>query len=189
MSDNHFNYIHMTEGALKMLDDDEDEKLLNEPLPEEGKSNFCELMRLSGLVPPLQEEEDNNILPTASHPSFPYGNPYTLSLLPLRPSARSTKKGLKGNPHTRHMHTWTDLALEDLLPWEGEEPDLNYFAGLEAEAAAAAHAAAAAAAGGGAEGDMEVQQQGPQAQEAVEQAHDQDQENSEDGSDRTDGSE
>lgn len=31
------------------------------------------------------------------------------------------------------MHTWADLALEDLLPWEGEEPDLNYFAGLEAE--------------------------------------------------------
>lgn len=56
-----------------------------------------------------------------------------MSLLPLRPSARSSKKGLKGNPHTRHLHTWTDLALEDLLPWEGEEPDLNYFAGLEAE--------------------------------------------------------
>lgn len=89
----------------------------------------------------------------------------------MRPSARSTKRGLRGNPHTRHVHTWTDLALEDLLPWQ-EEPDLNYFAGLEAEgsqppllslyiyiqtdktdtvypicptAAAAAHAAAAAA--------------------------------------------
>lgn len=73
------------------------------------------------------------VLPTSSHSSYPYGNPYTLSLLPLRPSARSSKKGLKGNPHTRHLHTWTDLALEDLLPWEGEEPDLNYFAGLEAE--------------------------------------------------------
>lgn len=82
---------------------------------------------------------DNNyykpsgVLPTSSHSSYPYGNPYTLSLLPLRPSARSSKKGLKGNPHTRHLHTWTDLALEELLPWEGEEPDLNYFAGLEAE--------------------------------------------------------
>ena len=88
----------------------------------------------AGLVPPLHAEEDESILPSAAHPSFPYGNPYTLSLLPLRPSARSTKRGLRGNPHTRHVHTWTDLALEDLLPWQ-EEPDLNYFAGLEAEGA------------------------------------------------------
>jgi hypothetical protein len=77
------------------------------------------------------------VLPASSHSSYPYGNPYTLSLLPLRPSARSSKKGLKGNPHTRHLHTWTDLALEDLLPWEGEERDLNFFAGLEAEGGSA----------------------------------------------------
>ena len=38
MSDNRFNYIHMTDAALKMLDDDEDETILNEPLPEEGQS-------------------------------------------------------------------------------------------------------------------------------------------------------
>lgn len=71
-----------------------------------------------------------DVLPTASHPSFPYGNPYTMSLLPLKPSSRASKKGL---PHTRHLNTWADLGLEDLLPWEGEEPDTNYFAGLEAE--------------------------------------------------------
>lgn len=81
----------------------------------------------------LPNNVQTGVLPTSSHSSYPYGNPYTLSLLPLRPSARSSKKGLKGNPHTRHLHTWTDLALENLLPWEGEEPDLNYFAGLEAE--------------------------------------------------------
>lgn len=86
------------------------------------------------------------------------------------------------------MHTWTDLALEDLLPWEGEEPDLNYFAGLEAEgsaalpksfahailiiclpnvpitttAAAAAHAAAAAAAATGTDGEADGQGQAGQ---------------------------
>ena len=86
-----------------------------------------------GLVPPLHAEEDDSILVSTSHPSYPYGNPYTLSLLPLRPAARSTKKGLRGNPHTRHIHTWTDLAQEELLPWEGEEMDANHLAGLEAE--------------------------------------------------------
>lgn len=37
MSDNHFCYIHMTARQLALLDDDEDAKLLAEPLPEEGE--------------------------------------------------------------------------------------------------------------------------------------------------------
>lgn len=36
MSDNHFTYLHMTDAELRLLDDDEDADMLNEPLPEEG---------------------------------------------------------------------------------------------------------------------------------------------------------
>ena len=38
MSDSRFTYQHMTDRELALLDDDEDERVPSEPIPDEGAS-------------------------------------------------------------------------------------------------------------------------------------------------------
>jgi hypothetical protein len=61
-----------------------------------------------GFIPPYQDEDDEFVLPTNTHPSYPFGNPYA-------PTATSVLPGSKP-PAAR----WSEFALEDLLPFEDE---------------------------------------------------------------------
>ncbi|ORY69125.1 hypothetical protein BCR35DRAFT_308132 [Leucosporidium creatinivorum] len=78
MGDDRFCYLHVPDALASHLLDEEDERL-GWDLPDD------DIKVPQHLLPSYQDEDDETVLPSASHPSYPYGNPYT-----SRPLSTST---------------------------------------------------------------------------------------------------
>ncbi|KAK4049508.1 hypothetical protein OIV83_004005 [Microbotryomycetes sp. JL201] len=73
MSDDRFSYVHASVNAsLQWLDNQEDSE--GWELPDDDIDIAPHLM------PTYQDEEDDTVLPSTTHPSYPFGNPYTSKL-------------------------------------------------------------------------------------------------------------
>ncbi|KAK4702412.1 hypothetical protein P7C70_g3818, partial [Phenoliferia sp. Uapishka_3] len=126
VQDDRFSYLHQSSSLTDLLLDDD------KPL---GDLPADDIAVPYHLLPPYQDEDDETVLPSASHPSYPYGNPYstkpgsstasTSTLFTPSASAQSLATSLPVLG-IRHLHavttfgdardrTWSELALDDLL--------------------------------------------------------------------------
>ncbi|MBW0470095.1 hypothetical protein O181_009810 [Austropuccinia psidii MF-1] len=70
MSDDRFNYIHLrSETSLWCYVDDQIDWSI-ESLDDRVEQSIWDM------IPPYQNEDDEGILPSHAHPSYPFGNPY-----------------------------------------------------------------------------------------------------------------
>ncbi|KAL8277281.1 hypothetical protein RQP46_010350 [Phenoliferia psychrophenolica] len=138
MGDDRFCYLHQSSSLTDLLLDDD------KPL---GELPSDDIVVPYHLLPPYQDEDDETVLPSASHPSYPYGNPY--STKPHAPTSFSPSSTLFHPSSSaqslattlpalsiRHLHaittfgdardrTWSELALDDLLKERKEEESRN----------------------------------------------------------------
>ncbi|GAA5987262.1 hypothetical protein JCM10908_001884 [Rhodotorula pacifica] len=70
MSDGRYTWVQMPLGRAMHLLDDEDEDDHDWELPDD------DIYVPAHLLPPYQDEDDETALPSQTHPSYPYGNPY-----------------------------------------------------------------------------------------------------------------
>ncbi|KAM0750689.1 hypothetical protein T439DRAFT_325743 [Meredithblackwellia eburnea MCA 4105] len=124
MGDDRYNFVHeswLSSSAL--LDEDR--------LPDMPTDDIQVPYHL---LPPYQDEDDESILPSAAHPSYPYGNPYAPRSLPsktsstlFRPhssiSSLATSLPVLNLPNLHSLttfgdardRTWNELGLDELL--------------------------------------------------------------------------
>ncbi|GAA6044292.1 hypothetical protein JCM8097_008682 [Rhodosporidiobolus ruineniae] len=116
MGDDRFSYLHQSGGPASHLLDEEDE-MLGWELPED------DILVPAHLLPPYQDEDDETVLPSQAHPSYPYGNPYKPHLLtsPSRrnpsghhPSSASTSSLF--HPSGSGAHSSAPVSLATTLP-------------------------------------------------------------------------
>ncbi|GAA5939859.1 uncharacterized protein JCM15063_004326 [Sporobolomyces koalae] len=98
MADDRFSFIHQpyaldVAGLDSSVDDSESWQL---PLDDIHVPDH--------LLPPFQDEDDETLLPSQTHPSYPYGNPYRFTSTSLLHStstrSSSDRPTTTGNPHS-----------------------------------------------------------------------------------------
>ncbi|BGP17448.1 hypothetical protein JCM10213_003269 [Rhodosporidiobolus nylandii] len=106
MSDARFSYLHVPFSRTSRLLDEEDEKL-GWDLPDD------DIQVPAHLLPPYQDEDDETVLPSQAHPSYPYGNPYKPNLLtsPTRRGPSLHASAFEPSTHSASLAT-TLPALE-----------------------------------------------------------------------------
>ncbi|KAI9629414.1 hypothetical protein KEM48_012991 [Puccinia striiformis f. sp. tritici PST-130] len=132
MSDDRFTYIHLrSETSLWSYADDQVDWLLEDLEDRRGRS-----IRM-GYDTPYQNEDDEGILPSHSHPSYPFGNPYDPSQPPVQApqlarvvnqplavgSALLLPSSSGGEPGGQQAY-WTELATDRLLRYSGHTDPL-----------------------------------------------------------------
>ncbi|TKA55567.1 hypothetical protein B0A53_02745 [Rhodotorula sp. CCFEE 5036] len=70
MGDAHYSWVQMPLGRAMHLLDDQDHDDDDWDLPDD------DIYVPAHLLPPYQDEDDETALPSQTHPSYPYGNPY-----------------------------------------------------------------------------------------------------------------
>ncbi|GAA5940236.1 hypothetical protein JCM1841_005025 [Sporobolomyces salmonicolor] len=68
MADDRFTYVNVSHSLTAHLLDEEDDRL-GWDLPDD------DIQVPAHLLPPYQDEDDETMLPSQTHPSYPYGNP------------------------------------------------------------------------------------------------------------------
>ncbi|OBZ74222.1 hypothetical protein A0H81_05957 [Grifola frondosa] len=115
MTDLTFCYMHMTRHDLEILDTIGTPDYLN------GELSDSEVDVPHHMVPP--NPEDSDVLPSQVHPSYPYGNPFSVKhpaarpRRPYDPSSRALFEdmGYAGGGINGSLR-WKDLALDLLFP-------------------------------------------------------------------------
>ncbi|GAA5890117.1 hypothetical protein JCM6882_009231 [Rhodosporidiobolus microsporus] len=93
MGDDRFSYLNLPLSSTHHLLDEEDERL-GWDLPDD------DVFVPAHLLPPYQDEDDETVLPSQAHPSYPYGNPYK----PHLTSSPSSRRAGAGAPHSSLFH-------------------------------------------------------------------------------------
>ncbi|KAG0139492.1 hypothetical protein CROQUDRAFT_719003 [Cronartium quercuum f. sp. fusiforme G11] len=133
MSDDRFTYIHLPHEASlwSYVEDQVDWNV------ESLEDRFDQ--EVWDLIPPYQNEDDEGLLPSHAHPSYPYGNPYeSQRILMSNPShARHPINSLASGtsllaaatmPLEPFQPQWPELAIDNLLwpdPSTRPPPDQN----------------------------------------------------------------
>ncbi|BGP41357.1 hypothetical protein JCM10450v2_005398 [Rhodotorula kratochvilovae] len=86
MGDDRFSYLNCSSSLAAQLLDEEDERI-GWDLPDD------DIQVPAHLLPPYQDEDDESVLPSQAHPSYPYGNPYKPHLL-----QSSSRRGPSARP-------------------------------------------------------------------------------------------
>ncbi|KAM0786605.1 hypothetical protein ACM66B_002059 [Microbotryomycetes sp. NB124-2] len=106
MSDDRFSYVHVSVNtSLQWLDNQEDTEGWD--LPDD------DIDIAPHLIPTYQDEEDDTVLPSTTHPSYPFGNPYTSK---LHFSTTLSASGLPSTFATAAPSTSTTAAAANNLP-------------------------------------------------------------------------
>ncbi|GAA5832592.1 hypothetical protein JCM11251_001379 [Rhodosporidiobolus azoricus] len=105
MGDDRFTYRNLPLSLASHLLDEEDERL-GWDLPDD------DIFVPAHLLPPYQDEDDETILPSQAHPSYPYGNPHKPNLT-SSPSRRSTASVPHSSFFTPSTHS---ASLSTTLP-------------------------------------------------------------------------
>lgn len=119
MSDDRFSYIHLrSETSLWSYVDDQVNWVVENLEDRVDQSAW-------DLIPPYQNEDDEGILPTHSHPSYPFGNPYDMNqvtaqapqLCPVvnQPLAVGSALLINNLNNYNSQSYWSELATEQLL--------------------------------------------------------------------------
>ncbi|KZT34235.1 hypothetical protein SISSUDRAFT_1036445 [Sistotremastrum suecicum HHB10207 ss-3] len=116
MTDLTYCYLHMTDANIETLDTLDSIEYIDGQLSDE------ELEIPEHMVPP--NPDDGDVLPSEVHPSYPYGNPFSLNhpaSLPRRPhdpTSRTLYEDMdyNGTGDVNAALRWKDLALDRLLP-------------------------------------------------------------------------
>ncbi|EGG04259.1 uncharacterized protein MELLADRAFT_64978 [Melampsora larici-populina 98AG31] len=132
MSDDRFTYIHLPhETSLWCYVDDQVDWAIDS-LDDRFDQSVWDL------IPPYQNEDDEGLLPSNAHPSYPYGNPYEQSssvlsnpiqssrLLPTNSLVSGTS--LLATPsfmNLNHPSHWNELAIDSLLNQASNSSNLN----------------------------------------------------------------
>ncbi|GAA5984578.1 hypothetical protein JCM11641_006556 [Rhodosporidiobolus odoratus] len=108
MSDGRFSYLNLPYSSSSRLLDEEDDKL-GWDLPDD------DIALPAHLLPAYQDEDDETILPSQAHPSYPYGNPYKSNPL-TSPSRRQPTHpaSLSHGPSTHSSSLSTSLPSLEL---------------------------------------------------------------------------
>ncbi|BGP33170.1 hypothetical protein JCM10296v2_004964 [Rhodotorula toruloides] len=106
MQDGRYSWLNMPSGRSAHLLDEEDERL-GWDLPDD------DIQVPVHLLAPYQDEDDETVLPSQAHPSWPYGNPYKPNLL-TSPSRRS--KPNSANPSSLFTPSTHAMSLSTSLP-------------------------------------------------------------------------
>ncbi|PLW52414.1 hypothetical protein PCANC_04589 [Puccinia coronata f. sp. avenae] len=124
MSDDRFTYIHLrAETSLWNYADDQVHWALQDLDDRIDQSAW-------DMIPPYQNEDDEGILPSHSHPSYPFGNPYDPTQAPIQvpqlarlvnqPLAEGSALLLPAGHHADLLqgagYCWPELATHRLLP-------------------------------------------------------------------------
>ncbi|GAA6061148.1 hypothetical protein JCM10212_001748 [Sporobolomyces blumeae] len=102
MADDRFTYVNSSLDALDphlglvLGDPDHDDLAWDFPLDHIAVPDH--------LIPPYQDEDDETLLPSQTHPSYPYGNPYRHNSLSLISSTSSSSSSSSQHPHPRDPH-------------------------------------------------------------------------------------
>ncbi|KAF7290341.1 Iron-containing alcohol dehydrogenase 1 [Mycena chlorophos] len=177
MTDLTFSYIHMSEYELQTLDTLETDDYLRDEFVSDGHIP-------AHLVPP--DPDDSDILPSQTHPSYPYGNP----LNPKHPAARPRPPY---DPFSRALfedmgyagagvngsHRWKDLAMRMLLPVDEVKEEKQRA--VEARKMASGSGAAPTGGGAGIGGDEDEEEE--EGEEGEEDDEDEDEDEETEGED------
>ncbi|GAA5846420.1 hypothetical protein JCM9279_001366 [Rhodotorula babjevae] len=129
MADDRFSYLNLASASGHHLLDEDDERR-GWDLPDD------DIRVPLHLLPPYQDEEDDAVLPSQAHPSYPYGNPYkphlssTLRRGPASSSSSSSSRPT-ADPSTHAASLATALPaleLRDLYERTtfGDAPDRQW---------------------------------------------------------------
>jgi len=108
-----------------------------------GQLSDDELEIPASMVPP--NTDDTDTLPSEIHPSYPYGNPFSLhhpAALPRKPhdfTSRALYEDMEAAYGQNAPLRWKDLALDELLPTD-EQEELRLKAAQARKMASGAHA-------------------------------------------------
>ncbi|GAA5840545.1 hypothetical protein JCM5353_004377 [Sporobolomyces roseus] len=133
MADDRFTYIHQRYSLHSLnSNQDSDDDLQDWDLPDDGRTQKLLILTLecptqnsyssfrtdiavpAHLLPPYQDEDDETLLPSQTHPSYPYGNPYrftstsllsSTSLQPPPSRLRLPHHPLRGSTHSASLST------------------------------------------------------------------------------------
>ncbi|GAA6010771.1 hypothetical protein JCM10207_005834 [Rhodosporidiobolus poonsookiae] len=111
MADGRFSYLNLPHSLASHLLDEDDERL-GWDLPDD------DIQVPLHLLPPYQDEDDETILPSQAHPSYPYGNPYKPNLLssPSRRGPTAHSSFSQPSTHSASLSTTLPaLELRDLF--------------------------------------------------------------------------
>ncbi|WAQ84192.1 hypothetical protein PtA15_4A644 [Puccinia triticina] len=129
MSDDRFTYIHLrSETSLWCYADDQVDWALEDLEDRVDQSAW-------DMIPPYQNEDDEGILPSHSHPSYPFGNPYDPSQTPVQapqlarvinqPLAVGSALLLPSASAEPGQAYWAELATDRLLRPSGPPEPLD----------------------------------------------------------------
>ncbi|GAA5862138.1 hypothetical protein JCM5296_007466 [Sporobolomyces johnsonii] len=113
MADDRFTYVNVSHSLTAHLLDEEDDRL-GWDLPDD------DIQVPAHLLPPYQDEDDETMLPSQTHPSYPYGNPYKPHPL-TSPSRRPSPSLASSAPFASHSASSstthpTSASLQTTLP-------------------------------------------------------------------------
>ncbi|GJN90196.1 hypothetical protein Rhopal_003195-T1 [Rhodotorula paludigena] len=124
MGDDRWSYLNTSFSAANHLLDEEDERL-GWDLPDD------DIQVPAHLLPPYQDEDDETVLPSQAHPSYPYGNPYKphLAASPSRRAAAARAAAFEPSTHSASLATTLPtLELRELFERTtfGDAPDRQW---------------------------------------------------------------
>ncbi|KAH9821782.1 hypothetical protein DFH28DRAFT_1120078 [Melampsora americana] len=131
MSDDRFNYIHLPHECSLWSYVDDQVNWSIDSLDDRFDQSIWDL------IPPYQNEDDEGLLPSNAHPSYPYGNPYEQSSSFLTNPIQSTRllpnnslaSGTSLLATTSFLNpipsNWNELALDHLLDHHQELNELH----------------------------------------------------------------
>ncbi|GAA6009583.1 hypothetical protein JCM11491_001023 [Sporobolomyces phaffii] len=112
MADDRFTWIHDHARLTRLIPgddgDDDDDDMLEWDLPDD------DILVPSHLVPPFHAEDDETLLPSDTHPSYPYGNPYRVTPGSLATSTSTST--VTRVPHRVAAGSTRSAALATSLP-------------------------------------------------------------------------
>ncbi|KAI5475412.1 hypothetical protein MNV49_001442 [Pseudohyphozyma bogoriensis] len=135
-SDDRFTFLNLSSAASIHLLDDLDDKQ-GWDLPDD------DIQVPLHLLPAYQDEDDETVLPSSTHPSYPYGNPYLPTPGPSVTNPTTTHTSLSTSLPVlslKHLHSittfgeprergWSEMGLDAMLGEEERGDDEEKKAG------------------------------------------------------------